>query len=198
MIERFARGLVRAGSTNLPRYFNAEEVNQILSSCPSHKHKVLVHFLWKTGVRVSEALSLRWQDVNFYDKHVRVVTLKKSRRKVRGRKPVREHERIIPIDDALASDLLLWQKENDNERVFPWDRSWAYRLVKEAVLSAGFDEERAHPHTFRHSFAVHLLKNGVPITVVQQMLGHSSIENTLIYTAIVQQEAAAFLRDVKW
>ena len=66
------------------------------------------------------------------------------------------------------------------------------------MLSAGFDKERAHPNTFRHSFAVHLLKSGVPITVVQKLLGHSGIENTLIYMLIVQQEVEIFVREVRW
>jgi len=147
------------------------------------------------------------------NKHIRVVTLKKSRQKRKGRKPIREHERVIPIDDALLSELLMWksiQEEKARKSVSARRRerlltyvtavgyTRIYKLVRKAVLMAGFDEERAHPHTFRHSFAVHLLKQGVPITVVQQLLGHSSIENTMIYTLIVQQEAIAFLRDVKW
>ncbi len=214
IVKAFTGGLLKAGSLPLPKYFTAEEVNQILEANKKDQQTHLIlHLLWKTGVRASELVELRWQDVNFYDKHVRVVTLKKSRQKRKGRRPVREHERIIPIDDALLSELLLWRNIQEQkaskstslrrrERLLTYVTAVGYtriyKLVRKAVLLAGFDEDRAHPHTFRHSFAVHLLKQGVPITVVQQLLGHSSIENTMIYTLIVQQEAMAFLRDVKW
>jgi integrase/recombinase XerC len=62
----------------------------------------------------------------------------------------------------------------------------------------GLDDGRAHPHTFRHSYAVHLLKNNVPITVVQKLLGHSSIENTAIYLAVVQSDIREFVERVEW
>ncbi len=213
ILVRFARGISRAGSVQLPRYFSAEEVRRILERAPDFRSRFCIHLLWKTGMRASEAVALKWDDVNVYDGHVRVITLKKIRKKARGRRPTRQYERIIPVDDALLSDFFRWKelvrevaaasnsarkKERAALFVLPFSYVTLYRIVAKAVLEAGFDRERAHPHTFRHSFAVHLLKNGVPITVVQQLLGHSSIENTLVYTAIVQQEAAVFLREVKW
>ncbi len=207
------RGMVKATSGTLPHYFTSEEVNRILSACRNQQERVVIRFLWQTGVRAEEALGVRWLDVNFHDRLVRVVTLKKKMRKARGRRPTREHERTIPMDDALTSSFLLWKEEMQRkaersrsserrerimEYVFPFSYSRLYQLVRGIVLRAGLDEERAHPHTFRHSFAVHLLKQGVPITVVQQLLGHSSIENTVIYTVIIQQEVREFLKGVRW
>jgi integrase len=211
-LARAVSGLVRT-QVRLPRYFTREQVERILAHCENLREKVLILFLWRTGVRAEEALKTRWVDVDFHGKRVRVVTLKKSRKKTKGRKPVKERERVIPIDDALLSELLLWREETRRqaersksvkrrekllEYVFPFGYSRLYQLVRKVALRAGFDAERAHPHTFRHSFAVHLLKEGVPITVVQQLLGHSSVENTMVYTAIVAQEAVEFLRKVRW
>lgn len=211
---RIAGAIRQASCLSPPKYFTAEEVRKILDAVKDRpREHLVVHFLWKTGARAEETLGVRWVDVNFYDKHIRFETLKKSRKKVRGRKPIRKHERIVPVDDELLKELLLWRqqleeeikrsksprkKERAKEFVFPFGYSRLYKIVRSTVLEAGFDNERAHPHTFRHSFAVHLLKNGVPITVVQRLLGHTSIENTLIYTLIVQQEAEAFVREVRW
>jgi len=70
--------------------------------------------------------------------------------------------------------------------------------VRRACGLAGLEDDRAHPHTFRHSYAVHLLRHGVPLTVVQRLLGHSSIETTAIYLAVVQRDVEEFLRRVPW
>jgi len=188
----------------LPKYYNAEEVRQILDAVKGDKELHLtINLLWKTGVRASEALQIRFGDLDPYQGSLRVVTLKKSRRKVRGRKPVREHERITPIKEDLLAEIMTWAHERGlahQDYLLPFrHRNTLLAKVKKACRLAGFDDdERAHPHTFRHSFAVHLLKNGVPITVVQSLLGHSSLENTAIYLAIVLAEAAQMVRKVEW
>ena len=202
LVQATASALVRGTSGPLPKYYNAEEIHQILDALADDKElHLIVHFLWKTGVRASEAIQVRFGDVDPYNKTLRVVTLKKSRRKRRGPKAVREHERIIPLQDDLLSEILTWaheQKLEYDSLLFPMARETLYRKVRRACYKAGFKDDRAHPHTFRHSYAVHLLKNRVPITVVQTLLGHSSIENTAIYLAIVQAEAAEMVRRVEW
>ena len=202
LVQATASALVRGTSGPLPKYYNAEEIHQIMEAVADNKElHLLIHFLWKTGVRASEAIQVRTGDIDPYQKTLRVVTLKKSRRKKRGPKPVREHERIIPLQDDLVSEILVWGREHDldyQDFLFPFTRSTLFRKVRKACYKAGFKDERAHPHTFRHSFAVHLLKNRVPVTVVQTLLGHSSIENTVIYLAIVQSEAAEMVRRVGW
>ena len=202
LVRAAANALARGISGPLPKYFNAEEVHRILEAMSNDKEShLIVHFLWKTGVRASEAIQVRLGDIDPYNKTLRVVTLKKSRRKKRGPRAVREHERIIPIQDDLLAEILTWSREKDLEYhglLFPFTRSTLFRRVRKACHKAGFKDERAHPHTFRHSYAVHLLKNGVPVTVVQALLGHSSIENTAIYLAIVQSEATEMVRRVEW
>ena len=202
LVRATANALVRGSSGPLPKYYNAEEIHQILDTVADDKElHLLIHFLWKTGVRTSEALQVKMGDIDPYQKTLRVVTLKKSRRKKRGPKPVREHERIIPLQDDLLAELLAYAREKGLEYrdpLFPFARSTLHRKVRKACHKAGFKDDRAHPHTFRHSFAVHLLKNRIPVTVVQTLLGHSSLESTAVYLAIVQAEAAEMVRGVEW
>jgi len=210
-LVRQVTALVRATSAPLPRYFREDEVKAILSACEIHGRRdlaLLVDFLWKTGMRVSEALAVRFGDIDPYAKTIRVVTLKRPRRKGRGRKPnPRPAERIIPIPDDLLARLsterikrgagpddLIFAGRNGSRA----DRSTLHRRVRRACQLAGLEDDRAHPHTFRHSYAVHLLRHGVPLTVVQRLLGHSSIETTAIYLAVVQRDVEEFVRRVPW
>jgi len=198
------RAISRAGSYELPCYFRKDEVEKIINACDQKGWRelaLIVDFLWKTGVRVSEMIKIKYCDMDPYMKTIKVITLKKSRKKVRGRKPIIKAERIIPIPDDLINRINLRRietKAKNEDLIFPYTRSTIFRKVKKACLAAGMDTKRSHPHTFRHSFAVHLLRNGVPVTVVQRLLGHSSIENTTIYLAIVQKDVEEFVRKVKW
>ena len=107
LVRATANALVRGISGPLPKYFNAGEVHRILEAISNDKEShLIVHFLWKTGVRASEAIQVRLGDIDPYNKTLRVVTLKKSRRKKRGPRAVREHERTIPIQDDLLAEIL--------------------------------------------------------------------------------------------
>ena len=208
---RQVTALVRATSAPLPRCFREDEVKAIVSACELQGRRdlaLLVDFLWKTGLRVSEALDVRFGDVDPYAKTVRVVTLKKPRRRGRGRRPrARPAERVIPIPDDLVARL--WTERVDRgagpeDFVFAGrngsraTRSTLHRRVRLACRLAGIEDERAHPHTLRHSYAIHMLRHGVPLTVVQRLLGHSSIETTAIYLAVVQRDVEEFVRKVPW
>jgi len=146
--------------------------------------------------------------VDPYAKTIRVVTLRKPRRKGGDRKPgPRPAERIIPIPDDLLARLsteTIERGAKPDDLIFAGrngsraNRSTLHRRVRLACHLAGFKDDRAHPHTFRHSYAVHLLRHGVPLTVVQRLLGHSSIETTAIYLSVVQREVEEFVRKVPW
>ena len=202
LVQATTRALTKGYAGPLPKYLNAEEIHQILEAVKDRKDlHLVINFLWKTGVRASEAVQVRMGDIDPYQKTLKVVTLKKSRRKTKGRKPIREHERVIPLADDLLAEILAWARELNlqrQDRLFPFSRQTLGQKVKKACQMAGIMDGRAKPHAFRHSFAVHLLRNGIPITVVQNLLGHTSIENTVVYLAILQSEAAQMLREVRW
>lgn len=187
------RSLSRTFSRTLPKYFTAEEVNLILTdSLKEKKYKAyfLCLFLWNTGVRVSEALSVRVKDINLMGRTMRVDTLKRN-----------NHERVIPLQTGFVGEIALWINQNGlkrDDRLFDFSRRTAFNLVRSACSQAGISDDRCHPHTFRHSFAVNCLLQGVPITVLQEWLGHRDISKTLIYTKILAHDSRQFIEGVKF
>jgi site-specific recombinase XerD len=165
----------------LPRYFIREEVHRILSTCTEH-HKTeiyfLVSFLWCTGIRVSEATAIKVEDVSLADHTVAVRSLRRRD----------GHIRLIPIRTDFAAEIAVWIQHKQlkaGDRLFPVTRKTAYNWVVWACRESGFRDGRTHPQVFRHSFAVNLLNQGIPITVVQECLGHMELAETLVYTKIV-------------
>lgn len=181
----------------LPKYFKLEEVQRILSNRlkeDRYEEWFLCYFLWNTGMRVSEALSIIYQDVDYLARTVRVLTLKRK-----------GHERIVPVQADFLLEVKLFQqiqsekrssKKRDLRKIFNFNRSTAHTHVKFACQLAGYFDGREHPHTFRHSFAINCLLHGVPITTLQRWLGHSNITNTLIYTAVAGSEDQAVIGEV--
>jgi len=202
------RQLAKVFSYPLPKYFTWDEVKGILSA---NRHDLgnhaFINTLWKTGARISEAIQLRRTDLDPYAGTLRIATLKtglKNKpyagvgRKSKGQKSSRVAERILSIPEDLVMELSSRLLTCKDELIFPFSRSTGWRIVKEACENAGIFDERAHPHAFRHSYAVHLLRQGVPITALKDMLGHSNIWNTMIYLRITQPDIRAILAQVQW
>jgi integrase/recombinase XerD len=178
----------------LPDVLSYEDVERILSAaCPSEQHKTglwlrdraLLETLYATGIRVSEATMLKRSDI-FPDQQLIRVFGKGSK------------ERLVPIgtpaldwiakySQSVRVELALKKQTGDkvflNWRGKPLSRVAVWNIVKEYTRRAGIDKE-VHPHTFRHSFATHLLEGGADLRSVQEMLGHADIATTQIYTHV--------------
>ncbi|MFA7232026.1 MAG: site-specific tyrosine recombinase XerD [Victivallaceae bacterium] len=177
----------------LPDFLSALEVEALLKAFPAGKdplifrNRTILEVLYACGLRVSEAASLRLGSVNFDDEVVRV--------KGKGSK-----ERLVPVGKTAIRFLNRYISEirpqlvgNANEATLflsksgkQLDREWIWNIVKEAARLAGI-HKNIHPHTLRHSFASHLLENGADLRVIQEMLGHSDISTTQIYTHVDQK-----------
>ena len=170
----------------LPEVLSVEEVASIIdavdtSSWLGLRDKALLEVLYGCGLRVSEAVGLQKRCLFLDEGMVQVVG--------KGDK-----ERLVPIGEA-ASDALLAYFEaipmelSSSGNVFinrygsPLSRVSAFKTVKKMALLSGVRKEIS-PHTFRHSFATHLIENGADIRFVQEMLGHESVSTTEIYTHI--------------
>ena len=179
--------LSRVLARDLPRYFLKEEVHRVLEAAASRPFDhLLISFLWQTGCRVSEALAVRLKDVDFRLKQVILRTLKRTRG---------YQERALPLKGDLLGQIAssaLERRLTPEDRIFPITRQRAHQIVKKHVLAAGFDQDRAHPHVFRHSFAVHCVLNGVPILVLKEWLGHADINSTLVYLKILGSDTRRF------
>ncbi len=187
------KAISHAFSKPLPKYFTSEEVKQILSEELREKHYkqfFFCLFLWNTGARASEALSVSVEDIDLRGKVMTVKTLKRS-----------NHTRSIPLQNAFVGEIAIWINNKGlkrGERIFPFNRKTAYNYVREACKLSNTEDERCHPHTFRHSFAVNCILHGVPVTVLREWLGHRDITKTLIYTQILAHDSRVFMEQVQF
>jgi integrase/recombinase XerD len=171
----------------LPVVLSVEEIGKILgtidlSNPQGHRNRAMIETLYSCGLRVSELVELRLADLFFDDGFVRVIGKGDKQRLV----PV-SREAVRQIGLYLDQRKTLPQQAKYKDFVFlnnqgrRLSRVMVFLIIREAVAAAGIDRT-VSPHTFRHSFATHLVQGGADIRVVQEMLGHESIATTEIYT----------------
>jgi len=175
----------------LPKYWTADEVRKIIAVTHDPRYRLLFTILWRTGMRISEALSLTPRNFNFHAKNVVVPTLKRKGHPLR----------VIPVDD----DLLIWVARYieqffilPHQKLFPMTRQAVDEAIEKSCKLAEIYDDRAHVHTFRHSFAVHCVLQGVPLVVLNEWLGHADIRNTLKYTKVTAQDTRPFYEQIQW
>lgn len=179
----------------LPGVLSIEEIDRMigqidLSKPEGHRNKAIIETLYGCGLRVSELTSLRLTDLHEKEGFV-IVTGKGNK------------QRLVPIGRTALKEINLYKKDrlllpviHDenilflNRRGRKLTRSMIFHIIKELAAKAGI-RKNIHPHTFRHSFATHLVQAGADLRAVQEMLGHESILTTEIYTHIDR----TFLRD---
>lgn len=171
----------------IPDVLTVEEVLKIVGSIElndvlCYRNRAILDIMYSCGLRVSEVCDLKIKDIFFDDGFLRVIGKGDKQRlvpinekMVGSVKEYIERRREIPIKNKNEDTLFL------NRRGAKLTRVMLFNIVKTAVRVAEIDKNIS-PHTFRHSFATHLLKNGVDIRFVQEMLGHESITTTEIYT----------------
>ena len=166
----------------LPQYLEAHEVQAIIRAADDPRARLLMTEQWRAGLRVSEALALEVADLSL-DAELPTVRVRSGK----GRK-----SRIVPVHPELrvAFSMALAYGNVSEGRIIDVHRTTAWRWVQKAVERA--EQLGAIPlgrevgtHTFRHSYARHLLLNGIPINYLSRWLGHSSIQTTLIYLELV-------------
>lgn len=172
----------------IPTVLSVEEVVRIMDSVDlsepeGHRNRAILELLYSCGLRVSELVNLKISDMFLNDGFIRVIG--------KGDK-----QRLVPIGDPAAKAIRLYLSEtqrtyrskNDdilflNRRGGKMTREMIFLIVKRQCQAAGINKNIS-PHTFRHSFATHLVENGADLRAVQEMLGHESILTTEIYTHI--------------
>lgn len=181
----------------LPEVLTVEEIDQLigaidLNSNEGLRNKAILETLYSCGLRVSELISLRFEDCFFKEGFIRVIG--------KGNK-----ERLVPVNDTVEALISSYsQTDRMNLSIKKGNESYVFlnrlgakltrvmiftiirRLAKQIDL-----KKTISPHTFRHSFATHLLEGGANLRAIQEMLGHESITTTEIYTHLDQH----FLRE---
>ena len=174
---------------SLPKYLTEDEVSRLLNEGYKHgtnegqRDAVMMELLYATGLRVGELVSLNIADVNLEESYVRCLG--------KGSK-----ERIVHLYPKAAQELhnymkraravMLGKRKEEqalfvNHRGERLTRQWVWSVLKTYAQAAGI-QSSITPHTLRHSFATHLLQNGASLRHVQELLGHSSISTTQVYT----------------
>ena len=176
----------------LPEVLTVNEINNILDSIDlslpeGQRNRAMLEVLYSCGLRVSELITLRYSDVYFDEGFIRV--------EGKGSK-----QRLVPISDTAIREIknylldrnLMVVKKGFEDILFLSRRGTAlsrimvFHIIKQQTEMAGV-HKNVSPHTFRHSFATHLLEGGANLRAIQDMLGHEKITTTEIYTHIDRQ-----------
>ena len=176
-------------SQRLPDVLSVKQMIKLLDSIPTEKptemrNKAMLELMYATGIRISETIDLSMHDVYWDDKLVRVMG--------KGGK-----QRVVPIAQVSMNYLKeyfdsarsLLRKDKNTDILFlnkfgnKLSRMGVWKVIDKITKEAGISKH-VSPHTFRHSFATHLLEAGANLRVVQMLLGHSSINTTQIYINI--------------
>ena len=171
---------------HLPSFLSVEEVELLLNAPDLNtpkgiRDRAMLEVMYSSGLRVSELINLKKSEINFTNK---IITLKGKGNK----------QRSVPIGDYAMDYLLQYmdeirEKNIGKKKVYIFlnnrgdaiSRQYFFLAIRKYAKEAGIDKEIS-PHTLRHCFATHLLEAGAQLRLVQEMLGHSKIETTQIYT----------------
>ena len=170
----------------LPDVLSKNEIGELLSSVENIKHKSMLALIYSCGLRRSEAINLKLQDID----SERLVI------KIRGAKG--KKDRYVQLSEKLLGLLQDYQQDyHPRVWVFEGQKGGQYgaesisRFLKSAALKAGITK-RVYPHILRHSYATHQLEQGVDIRFIQQWLGHESLKTTQKYTHVSEQNFRNF------
>lgn len=176
----------------LPDVLSIDEVDRLLDIKPKNnfefRNKCILELLYSTGLRISELVSLKFENINLDDSLIKVMG--------KGSK-----ERIVPLNDITTDYLkeyiekirpeMLKKVQTDyiflNNHGKALTRQAVFKMIKKRALEANI-KKNISPHTLRHSFATHMLSNGADIRFIQELLGHSDIATTEIYTHIANEK----------
>lgn len=181
----------------LPEVLTIEEIDLLIatvdmSKAEGHRNRAILETLYSCGLRVSELVGLKFSDLYFDEGFIRVIG--------KGNK-----ERLVPVSPSVEKEIKLYNDhirrhqeiKPGNENIVFLNRRGAqltrvmiFTIIKDLAEAAGL-KKSISPHTFRHSFATHMIEGGANLRAVQEMLGHESITTTEIYTHLDQR----FLRD---
>ncbi len=190
--------LLQAGRIpqQLPHTLSADTVRKLLESVSpaelpfGSRNRAILELLYSSGLRVSELINLRPEQID-WEEHFLRITGKGSKTRyvplgemaIRALRSYMQHARPLLLGEHRGSNTQVVFLSNRGSKL---TRERIRQIIKEHALRAGIQED-VFPHIMRHSFATHLLENGADLRVIQDMLGHSSLATTQIYTHVEQK-----------
>ena len=168
----------------LPKYLTKTKIDEMLEQArnANKRNHLILLTLWRTGLRNSELVNLRKRDIKFEENRIVI-------HQGKGNK-----DRWIPLDKTLA-DLLAYHigDMSLDETVFPLSTAQVRNIIHRYE-----GDDAVKPHSFRHSFAVYCLRNGMNVRVLQKMLGHRDLATTTIYLDLIGEDIIKEFEKVKW
>lgn len=165
-------------SSKLPIVLSRKEIEKIIEAIKNEKHRLLISLSYGSGLRVSEAVNLKVGDVNLDELTLHLKAAKGDK------------DRLTIFPEKLKADLAeLTALQHGNEYLFESERGGkltertAQKVFENALQKTGIQKDATF-HSLRHSFATHLLENGVDVRYVQSLLGHQNIRTTQLYTKV--------------
>ena len=166
---------------DIPKYWERDYINARLNDIQNGQHRMLFFLLWRSGIRITEALSIKKSDLDFQN-YIMTVRWLKSRKYLVRKVPM--HPTLKEVLQAYVGSL------KADDKLFPFTRQRAWQLSKQYFEGS--------PHQFRHSFAVNWLRCGCDIFILSRILGHSDIRTTQEYLKIVPIEQGKELLKVEF
>jgi integrase len=197
---------VTAGAT-LPTYVTREQARAMINATETTTHRLLLETLWQSGGRVTEVLRLRPCDLVLEEGAI-VLTNLKQRRRERRQKLVYVSADLVAQLRALARDArvpttgFFFRSRQSGDQPMSYEQCW--RLIRRYARAAGVQVAAngtlrpANGRDFRHGAAVHQVRQGVPLSEVQQQLGHARIDSTSVYAKLANPERRAIADRVEW
>ncbi len=165
----------------LPEVLTKDEVKRIIEGSDNVKSRLIISLLYSSGLRVSELVNLKVENLNL-DENTGWV------RRGKGNK-----DRLFAFSESLSSELREYLEKRGKEKLYvfsgenPLTTRNIQKIIKGVRLRVGI-KKKVTPHTLRHSFATHLLEQGTDIRMIQAMLGHASLNTTQMYTHISSEQ----------
>lgn len=165
----------------IPIVLSSEEIQKILAEIKNSRNQLMIKFIYASGLRVSELVSLKYEDLDLKDYTATI-------RAGKGKK-----DRLVVLSHRLCRKLLKMAKNaNKRDMVFPVSKRYVQKVLANAAKKAKI-QKRVFCHALRSSFATHLLERGADIRVIQELLGHANLSTTQIYTKVSKE----FIKKVK-
>lgn len=164
----------------LPNVLGKEDIAKMFESTLNIRHRLVLMFLYYTGIRLNEIVNLKWEDIDFNRETIHLKVAKG------------EKERVIFFHQNLKKFIEYFNVKGKGY-VFmsnlgkKYDKRTIQLIVRNAAVKARIGK-RITPHTLRHSFATHLLEAGADIRHIQKLLGHSNLQTTQIYTHVANKD----------
>jgi integrase/recombinase XerD len=169
----------------LPSFLSKEQVSKLIKAIENPKHKLIIKLIYSAGLRLGEVVRLKKREIK-WDQNVILIKCAKGKK-----------DRLVTLSEKIKTEILDYQTVyKPNYYLFEGQDGGMYsprsvqQVFQNALIKSGI-ETQATVHTLRHSYATHLIENGTDIRFVQELLGHSSIKTTEIYTHITDKHKNA-------